>query len=320
MYGRGTFIMKSTSLCDGVLRLALFLVLFGIGLEVRAQQTELPVIANIQVTLSVPPPPPHFTASESQNLVLPQPDKFQIPSGLSLEISDLIAGDEPFLPGRNSPSGEGRIDRAPEFPGIDWSNTLTQSLFFLGVMHSYRLVIEPDTRAALTGKFWKDYVNSVKQLRGWSDGDSFMTNYIGHPIMGSIAGRILIQNDPRGRALEPEFNQEYFKSRMKAFGYSFLFSTQFEWGLISEGTIGNATPNQYTRHPFSFIDFVVTPTVGTAWLVGEDMLDKYGIRRIETWTTNRQVRALARTILNPSRAFANMMRLKYPWYRDGRKL
>ncbi len=236
------------------------------------------------------------------------------------EISDLIAGDEPFLPGVVSPSGEGRIDRAPDFPGIDWSKTLTQSLMFLGVMHSWRLAIEPDTRAALTGKFWKDYVNSVKQLRGWSDGDDFITNYVGHPIMGSISGMILVQNDPRGRALEASFNKEYFKSRMRAFGYSVLFSSQFEWGLISEGTIGNATPNQYSRHPFSYIDFVVTPTVGTAWLVGEDLLDKYVVRRIETWTTNRAVRAAARGILNPTRAFSNLLRFRYPWYRDGRSL
>ena len=312
--------MNSTIFCYGVLRLALLILIFGLGLEVRAQQVELPVVTNLQVTLAVPPVPPHITASDSPEVVLPEPERLSDGPKLAREITDLIAGDEPFLPGRDSAPGESRIDRAPDFPGIAWSNVLTESLFFLGIMHSYRLMIEPDTRASLSGKFWKDYFNSVKQLRGWSDGDSFITNYVGHPMMGAAAGRILIQNDPRGRTLEVDLSKQYFKSRLKAFGYSVLYSTQFEWGLISEGTIGNATPNQYTRHPFSYIDFVVTPTVGTVFLVGEDLIDKYVIRKIEKWTTNRAIRAVARGALNPSRGFANMLRFKYPWYRETRRL
>ena len=236
------------------------------------------------------------------------------------QYADLIAGDEPFTPGLSPPFSPGRIDKAPPFPGINWSRTLGESLFFLGMMHTYRLIIEPDTRHALTGKFWHDYINSVSQLRGWSDGDSFITNYVGHPMMGATAGRILVQNDPRGRALDFAFSKDYLKSRLKAFGYATLFSTQFEWGLISEGTIGNATPNQYTKHPFSYIDFVVTPTVGTAWLVGEDIIDKYVIRYMEQWTTNRPFRCIVRSILNPTRAVSNAFRFKTLWYRDNRPL
>jgi hypothetical protein len=208
----------------------------------------------------------------------------------------------------------------PDSRGTKWGNVAAQSLFFVGVMHAWRLAVEPDTRAALDGPFFKDYWNAVRQLRGWSDGDSTLTNYIGHPMMGSIAGRILLQNQPASRDLQPGWDRQYAKSMLKAFGYSFAFSVQWEVGLISEGTIGNATPNQYSNHPFSYIDLVVTPTLGTVWTIGEDLLDKYVIRRIERKTDNRAARLFARSLLNPTRSFANLMRIKKPWYRDDRSL
>lgn len=200
----------------------------------------------------------------------------------------------------------------------DWTNTGLQSLFFLGIMHSWRLAVEPDTRAGLSGPFFKDYWHAIRQLRGWSDGDSFLTNYIGHPMMGAVSGRIWLQNSPRARAIEPGFNREYLKSRLKAFAFSTIFSLQFEVGLISEGAIGNATPNEYSRHPFSYIDIAITPSVGTAWLVGEDLLDRYVIRYLESKTNNFVLRVVFRGILNPTRSFSNLLRLKKPWYRDDR--
>jgi hypothetical protein len=58
--------------------------------------------------------------------------------------------------------------------------------------------------------------------------------------------------------------------------------------------------------------------VGTGWLVGEDALDKYFIRRFENRLPNRTTVILFRSFLNPTRSFANVMRGKWPWYRDGR--
>jgi hypothetical protein len=223
-------------------------------------------------------------------------------------------------PPNNRPDSGGLIGRANEKGGTDWDKTLRESSFFVGVMHSYRLRVEPDTRAALGGPFFKDYFRALKHLRGWSDGDNFLTNYIGHPMMGATAGRILLQNTPRERHLNPALSREYLRSRLKAFGYATAFSLQFEVGLISEATIGNAMPNQYSRHPFSYIDLVVTPTVGTAWLVGEDILERYVVRNIERWTENRTLRIFSRTFLTPTRGMANLMRLKWPWYREDRTL
>ena len=75
---------------------------------------------------------------------------------------------------------------------FNWGGALTQSLFFLGAQHGFRLTQER-TRADLKGPFFSDYFKSVRNLRGWDDGDPFMVNYIGHPIMGSVTGFIQVQ-------------------------------------------------------------------------------------------------------------------------------
>jgi hypothetical protein len=235
-------------------------------------------------------------------------------------FDEMMSGVETDSDGDGTPVAEAPnvIGGANEEGKTDWNKTMLQSLFFLGVMHGYRIWYEPDTRAALGGPFFKDYFRAVKHLRGWHDGDSFLTNYIGHPMMGATAGRILLHNTPRERRLDPSFNREYLHSRLKALKFSALFSLQFEIGLISEGTIGHAMPNEHTRTPFSWQDIVVTPTAGTAWLVGEDLLDRYLVRPIEQRTNNRTIRVLARSFLNPTRSMANLMRIKRPWYRDER--
>jgi hypothetical protein len=68
----------------------------------------------------------------------------------------------------------------------------------------------------------------------------------------------------------------------------------------------------------AYVDLVVTPVAGTGWLVGEDMLDRYLIRRLEDKIGNRKLRILIRTFLNPTRSFANVLRGHWPWYRDNR--
>ncbi len=204
---------------------------------------------------------------------------------------------------------------------FNWGNALAQSLFLLGFQHGFRLLDpnQPDTRASLRGPFFKDWFDTVKSLRGWDDGDGAMVNYIGHSTMGAVAGRIQIQNDPKGRYLEIGANEAYVKSRLKAFGFAILYSVQFELGPISEATIGNARPSNYSPHPTSYCDQVITPTVGLAWLVAEDAIDRYVIRKIESYTQNRVIVKAARGFLNPTRTLSNILRLKWPWYRDTRR-
>ena len=206
--------------------------------------------------------------------------------------------------------------------GFGWDGAIRQSLLFTGVMHGFRLATEPGTRAELRGPFFKDYFRSVRNLRGWGDGDPFLVNYIGHPMQGAVSGYIQIHNDPKGIKQEFGMRKSYWQSRLKAMGWATLVSTQFELSLISEASLGNVglKPTEKSQHPMGWVDLVTTPTAGTGWLVMEDLLDRFIVRRVENKFSNRAPRALVRSFLNPTRSFANLMRFKYPWRRDGRPL
>ena len=207
----------------------------------------------------------------------------------------------------------------PEANGFRWGSAAGQSMFFLGVMHGLRLAFDPGSRDGMRGPFFKDYFNTVKRLQGWGDGNPFVVNYVGHAMEGAISGYIQIQNDPKGNQ-ELSMRRTYWSSRLKAMGWAALFSTQFELGPISEASLGNVglKPRRQAKNPMAWVDIVVTPTVGTAWLVGEDILDHYLVRRVENNSSSRLLRRLARSFFNPSRSLSNMLRLKVPWYRDNR--
>jgi opacity protein-like surface antigen len=199
--------------------------------------------------------------------------------------------------------------------GIHWKSVLLESGLFLGLQHGYRFASEPGTRDGLQGPFFGNYANSVENLHGWADGDPFFVNYVGHPMQGAVTGFILVQNDPKGATVEYGNNAVYWKSRFKAAAWSWAYSEQFEIGPLSESSLGHVQsyfPQQ------GFVDHVITPVIGTGWLVAEDYLDKYVIKRFEDHTENVLLRMMVRGWLNPSRSMANMMRMKVPWYRDSR--
>jgi hypothetical protein len=55
-------------------------------------------------------------------------------------------------------------------------------------------------------------------------------------------------------------------------------------------------------------------------MVAEDALDRYLLVRIEGWTRNHIVRAVARMALNPSRTLSNTAQGLAPWFRPARPL
>lgn len=221
----------------------------------------------------------------------------------------------------DAPANNQKPEQRVKQLGFNWQSAFRQSMIFLGIQHAFRLATEEGTRRELRGPFFKDYFRTLRSLRGWDDGDPFIVNYIGHPMMGAATGFIQIQNDPHGINEEVSLKKSYWKSRLKAFGWSFAYSTQFELGLFSEASLGNIGlyPYEGHKHPMAYVDIVVTPVVGTGWLVGEDLLDKYLINRLEDRLPNRTTILLVRSFLNPTRSFANAMRGKWPWHRDNRK-
>jgi hypothetical protein len=193
---------------------------------------------------------------------------------------------------------------------------LRQSALFLGIQHAYRFSTEPGTRSNLGGPYLQDWGRAIRGIRGWEDGDNAFTNYVGHPMMGAVAGWIYLQNDARGVGRRFGREGEYWRSRMRAAGWSALYSTFFELGPMGETALGNVGLRPASMN--GVVDMVVTPTLGSGVLVLEDALDRYVVSAIERATGNRPVIMVTRGLLNPNRAFANMMRGKWPWYRDTR--
>ncbi|HEX7313432.1 MAG TPA: hypothetical protein VF297_05900 [Pyrinomonadaceae bacterium] len=192
--------------------------------------------------------------------------------------------------------------------GFRWGAAFRQSMAFLSIQHAYALT-QPKTRKDLHGPFFKDYFRSVRALHGWADGGRFFTNYIAHPLEGSLYGFIQVQNDPAGARLRVG-DAGYWRSRMKALAWSAAWSTQFEIGPLSQASIGNVG----LHGKQTYVDIVMTPTAGIAFLVAEDTLDRFVIQRLEQ--RGKYARIFARMLLNPTRTTANLLRLKKPWYRD----
>lgn len=210
------------------------------------------------------------------------------------------------------------IDTAqtPDYPdeNFQWNSAIRQSALFLGIQHSIRFTQEK-TVSELGGPFFRDYIRSIRGVKGWGDGDDLKTNYLGHPAMGAVTGFIYIQNSPKAKRLELSRSKNYWNSRLKAMAWSAAYSTQFEIGLVSEATIGNVGKKRGTS---GYVDFVITPTLGTAGVVIEDAADSFLVRRIERHTSNQHIIRFARMIFNPTRTFANVLRFQKPWHRDSR--
>ncbi len=198
---------------------------------------------------------------------------------------------------------------------IDWEPLLRQSAFFVGIQHGFRLSTEAGTRRGLKGPFFRNYANSVGSLSGWADGDIALVNYVGHPMQGAVSGFLFAQNDPRFRRVEFGSSRAYWKGRFRATAYSFAYSLQFEIGPWSEASIG-AIQSRWPQQ--GMVDHVVTPTIGMGWQIGEDVIDRFVIRKLEDRFENNWMRMMARSWLNPSRSMANLMRGTVPWHRDSR--
>ncbi len=201
-----------------------------------------------------------------------------------------------------------------------WKPALIQSGLFLAMQHGMRL-FEINTRTELDGPFFRDWKESVKGLRGWDDGGKFFTNYIAHPLQGSVTGRIFVNNSPKAQMTEIGRSKAYWVSRMKAFAWSAVWSTQFELGPISEANIGNVgqRPRVDGKSKMTYGDLVITPVGGTGMLIAEDAIDKYILRNfLETRINNRLAVKILRTAFTPMTALANLLRFRLPWYRDDR--
>jgi hypothetical protein len=200
------------------------------------------------------------------------------------------------------------------------------------------LVDDPYLRYLLIHKpFWKDYLSSAGQfdMSRWGDGDDFLVNYIGHPMQGGVTGNIYLQNDPRARGLKFGRSSEYWKSRMRAMFFSAIYSAYFEIGpVLSETAIGNEGGYTYTpgcghyvcnrpgykppTNNTGWVDFIVTPTIGTGLIVLEDAIELNIVDPVVGDKPGFGYKML-RSALNPTQSMANMLAGRYPWSRPYNK-
>jgi hypothetical protein len=289
---------------------------------------------------------PHSLGMEERSWELPaETDEVALPDSVSVTFRDinlpatynmlhrgLMRRPQPTQDESTDDLGDDDV-RVKE--GYHWSGLFAQSLFFNVVENAFRAASDDQIRTLLAKKpFWHDYVASIRHfdMRRWNDGDDFLVNYVGHPMQGAVSGFIEIQNDPTGRQLEISANRAYWMSRFKAFLWATAYSTHSEISPLGEAGIGNEGGWNYpidchsrckepgthwkNTNNTGWVDFIITPTVGTLWLLAEDTLDRYVSDRVQGGDRSRMFPKILRGTLNPSRTMANALRFKSPWYRD----
>jgi hypothetical protein len=201
--------------------------------------------------------------------------------------------------------------------GPNVAAAIEDSLKLLFIEHGIRVAFQQKTRDELTGPFWKDYQRSVRVPPRWEDGDSWLVNYIGHPMHGAAAAHLWTAHDRKSQEAAFGLDRRYWATRWRGLAFSAIYSVQFELGPLSEASIGNVGMDPATS---GWVDHVVTPIAGTGLTIAEDALDRFFIEWFERRVQNRVYRAAIRCIFNPARTMANTSTGRAPWHRDGRRL
>jgi hypothetical protein len=198
---------------------------------------------------------------------------------------------------------------------------------------TWRVAFDPGMRWNLARKpFYHDWFASYGgyNMHRWGDGDDFVVNDVGHPIEGAIFARNFLINSPNSQVVIGK-NRRYWMSRLKALGWAAAWSTETEIGPLSETNFGNQGGFTYVPGCGTFLvclkdpkypkpptnntgwtDFVVTPLIGMAWVLGEDTIDKYFVSRI---AVNHRIIGgrILRSALEPSRSFAAVFSGSFTW-------
>jgi len=177
------------------------------------------------------------------------------------------------------------------------------------------------------GNWFEDWANSDLGWRWgqWHDGNPFLDDWVGHPIMGGITNTLWIQNDPRAMTVEFGNNRQYWHSRLCAMLYSTAYSFEWKFGPFGEAGIGHNGDhntdlvNGVRQNDTGDVELVSTPVGGLGWTIAEDFLDQHVVRKIEEKPRGTPTLLLI-SLLTPSRATANILRWRTPWYRDSRQV
>jgi hypothetical protein len=314
----------------------------SIAFVVPAVSLELPLSrANARFT-PLSPCSNSFAAAQPQSALLMLPsNSCPAPTKIDLVSACFVPPPPPFSNWSTALASLPASSIQPTFRApqekFHWGPALWQSFAFLVVSHAFRLANDGGARYLLLHRpFWHDYWASANNfdMSRWGDGDSFLVNYIGHPMEGAVAGDIFLNNDPQGRSARFGKSKAYWYSRLKAMAWATGFEAYFEIGpIFSEAAIGNEGgytyvpgcglypcnkyPGKHFKPPTNntgWVDFVITPVVGLGWIVMEDAIETEIVDRLANGSPSLTYKIL-RGSLAPSHTFANMFAGKKPWYR-----
>ena len=213
--------------------------------------------------------------------------------------------------------------------GVHWGQLVISSVIFNAFQDAGNLYTGYWYRYETThGAWWNRYVNSVEGWRWdvWSDNNPFLDDYVGHPMMGSITDYLWIQNDPKSMTLEQSNTWPYWRRMLRAGAFSTFYSFAWKLGPFGEAAIGHNGDHYFSddkntvyTNETGWVELITTPAGGMAWTIAEDALDKHVVRGLEGWSRNPFALTMYQ-FLTPSRATANILRFRPPWYRDSRKV
>jgi hypothetical protein len=264
-------------------------------------------------------------ASADQSLITESSRLEQVATGSSSHIaspdgSEFRTDQQPSR-NRESQAGTTATDQTSPRPeaaakephGIDWKPLLWQSAHATIWQQGFRLMMEDNTRKRMKQvPMFRNWQEAVRALDHWDDEGPVGVNYVAHPLMGAMSGRLLLNNDARGRVVRPK-DAGYWGSRFRALAFSAAYSAQWEIGPLSEAMLGLSPKKE------GVVDLVITPTVGFAWMLAEDALEEHLVRRIER-RGNPTLTRVSRMVFSPSRMLANVAGLRAPWHRTDRGL
>ena len=193
------------------------ILLLAIGLICRVSSADVGI-----------PPPPDSEARESETEeslgVAPALEALGTLPSLKPGLGSYETLLDPTVTRTPVPIGFSRPEQNIQ-PRFEWKEAAADSLRFLVLQTAVRIALQAKTRRGLGGPFVGGYVETVRaRPEAFMDGDEFLTNFIGHPVQGSVAYHLARVNGG---------------SRQQAFWWGVAYSTQFELGPVGEASIGN---------------------------------------------------------------------------------
>jgi hypothetical protein len=268
---------------------------------------------------------------DSASLPLPPPVDLTVPI-------DVLPEGRPNAAETSATTYSGTALGSSPKPRFQTRTALRQEFEYLMVEHSFRAAMDPSLRYSLShAPFFHDWFVSFKgyDLKRWSDGDDFLVTYIAHPMQGAIASDIFLQNSPVGSTRVIGKDPQYWTSRLKGMAWAAAFEVQWKIGPISETSLGNAGGWEYVpgcgfqpvcesnpsypppTNNTGLQDWIVSPTIGTGWVMLEDTIDKYLVKTVGA--RNRLAGNILRSSLEPCRNFAALFAGVLPWTQEARE-